>query len=541
MSTEVQPIEMNDGFRLDISYGKTDYEKLLNFPQRVPPVFGLSQSEKNNTLYSAVDHGDVAAIKRAVAKGADPNHQTYNYGPVLFRAIGHYTDTTAVQCVNALLESGADVNGMDRNGYSALHYALGRGSAHIDVVRALIDKGANVDVADGSGNTPLITALSRKAWESADLLLDSIAPEPASGPSRDALYLAVSGGASRKLLNKITTKLDIDVNLRYAGEKRSALHAAVAGGRREMVLWVLERKGININIKNAKKETPLMLAVASGRAEIVVALLEAGARTDGIDAEGQTALTMAARNKSQDIAEALIGAKASLDAADKNGMTALTIAAQAGNIRLVKTLLTAAETAGGKLVLEPALFAAAEKGHGRVQELLITAGADVNAVDGEGRTPLMKAALSDQVETLSILVKAGAKPETADRHGMDAYDHAVSVGKVKAKDFLGRYRHTKAPEAAGIIAPADDYQYLKLNDHSLEVREGDSLTMTFNFWTQQIIFRDTERPAPVTVQNFADLQRQEAIEEACQKLKELGGNPPDPNISSMQKKLPGLK
>ncbi|MEZ0225253.1 MAG: ankyrin repeat domain-containing protein [Alphaproteobacteria bacterium] len=505
-------------------------------------MFGLSQSEKNNTLYHAVDNGDVPAIKRAIAKGADPNFQTYNYGPVLFRAIGHYTDTTALSCVNALLESGASISLVNKNGSSALHYALGRGSAHIDVIRTLIDKGANVDAPDGSGATPLITALTQKGWAGADLLLDKIAPEPAGGPSRHALYFAVNGGASRKMLNKITGKLNIDVNLRYAGEKQSTLHAAVVGGRREIVQWMLERKGINVNIQNAKKETPLMLAVTTGRAEIVIALLEAGAQPDKPDAEGQLALTTAARNSSQEIAEALIGAKAKLDAADKYGMTALTIASQAGNIRLVKTLLTAAETAGEKLNLEPALFAAAEKGHGRVLELLISAGADVNAIDGDGRTPLMKAALSDQVETLSILVKAGAKPETADRHGMVAYDHAVSVAKMKAKDFLGRYRHqdVKTPEASGIAAPADDYHYARLNDHSLEVREGDSLTMTFNFWTQQVIFRDTERPAPVTVQNFADLQRQEAIEEAYQKLKELGGNPPDPSVSSMQKKMPGL-
>ena len=64
--------------------------------------------------------------------------------------------------------------------------------------------------------------------------------------------------------------------------------------------------------------------------------------------------------------------------------------------------------------------------------------------------------------------------------------------------------------------------------------------MTFNFWTQQVIFRDTERPAPVTVQNFDDLQRQEAIDEAYVKLKELGGNPPDPR-ASMKKAIPGLK
>lgn len=504
-------------------------------------MFGLTQSEKNNALNSAVENGDAEGIKRAIKRGADPEYSAYSYGPMLFRAISHYTDSSACGAVKALIESGASVGSTDKNGHTPLHHALTRSGVNMDVVRLLIDAGADVNVTNKYGSTPLMTALSHKAWEGAELLLDKIPPEAPGGANRYALCAAISVGASRKLLNALSDKISFDVNLRYSGEKQSALHLAIAGGQGKTVEWLLARKGINVNSANAKKETPLLLAVAGGKTEIVRNLLAAGAVPDRPDAEGQTPLTIAARANNQDIVEALIGAKAPLDAPDKHGMTSLTIAAQAGAIRLVRTLLAAAETAGEKLGLEPALFAAAEKGHGRVLELLIAAGADVNAVDGEGRTPLMKATASDQAETLSILIKAGAKPETADRHGMFAYDHAVSSGKMKAKDFLGRFRHEgmKSPEPAAAVVN-DEYQYTRLNDHSLEVREGDGLTMTFNFWTQQIIFRDTERPAPVTVQNFADLQRQEAIEEAYQKLKELGGNPPDPSISSMQKKMPGL-
>jgi hypothetical protein len=158
----------------------------------------------------------------------------------------------------------------------------------------------------------------------------------------------------------------------------------------------------------------------------------------------------------------------------------------------------------------------------------------------------MKAALSDQVETLNILMKAGAKPEVTDRRGMSPYDHAVSSKKMNAKDFLGRYRagmpvaHDKSPATQAAIA--SDYGYTRLNDHSLEVREGDSLTMTFNFWTQQVVYRDAERAVPLVVQSFTEIPRQEAITEAWQKLKEMGGNPPDPHVASMQKKaaLQGL-
>jgi uncharacterized protein len=504
-------------------------------------LFGLSQSEKNAALHKAVDDGDVEGIRRAIKRGADPEYSTYNYGPMIFRAVGHYTDSTAAACVKALLECGAKIGATNKSGYTPLHYALARPSSNLELVEYLIDAGADVNVTDQYGTTPLMVALAHKHWPGADLVLDHLPAAAGKGENEAALCCAVNAGASRKLLGKIIQKVDIDVNLRYTNNRISALHAAINGGQVKTVEWLLERKGINVDLPTAKRESPLLLAVQAGRMDMVRPLLAAGAKPNTKDEEGQTPLTVAARTNSQEIVEALIAAKAALDAPDKAGMSALTIAAQGGSIRLVRTLLAAAEAAGQKLVLGPALFAAAENGNGRILELLLGAGADANATDKDGRTPLMKAAGSDSAESLAILIKAGAKPDTADRNGMFAYDFAVAAKKMKAKDFLGRYRHEelKAAEAAN-AGSAADYHYVRLNDHSLEVREGDGLTMTFNFWTQQIIFRDTERPAPVTVQNFADLQRQEAIEEAYQKLKELGGNPPDPRIFSMQKKMPGL-
>ncbi|TAL33477.1 MAG: ankyrin repeat domain-containing protein [Alphaproteobacteria bacterium] len=503
-------------------------------------MFGRSQKERDNALAEAVGNGNTEKMLRLLERGADPDYVTYNYGPLLCRAMALYEDDNALACVKLLLEKGASLTNRDGSGRTPLHYALYRGGK-TQVVQTLIDAGADVETTDKGGATPLMTAVNGKHWQGAALVLERACREDKS--RSHMLVTAVANGAPLSFLQPLFEKIDIDINAATKDEKTTALHAAVATGDQQVVEWLLTRSGIQVNAQNAKGATPLALAVGAGRTEIVKTLAAAGADPDMKDAEGQAPLVTAARSNSQDVVEELIAAKASLDATDKYGATALSVASQAGSIRMVMTLLAAADAAGIKLKLEPALFGAAEKGHGRVLELLIGAGADVNALDDEGRTPLMKAALSDQVETLSILIKAGAKPDAADRHGMFAYDHAVSASKAKAKDFLARYRHEtlKSGDTVTIAAPAADYHYVRLNDHSLEVREGDSLTMTFNFWTQQVIFRDTERPAPVTVQNFADLQRQEAIEEAYQKLKELGGNPPDPHCSSLQKKSPGLK
>lgn len=518
-------------------------------------MFGLSQKEKDAQLDDAIQHGRTERVKRALEKGANPNHAGSYYHPMpMLQAVRQYSESTALDILRLLAEKGGNIETIDSEGRNVLHMAIYRNSTHTEVARWLIDAGADILVMDNYGVTPLFRAIDSRAWDTVELLLDRGGDAVGvDGNGRTLPMAAIAADAPLNLLERLSEKADLNAGNR---DKPAALHLAVAKGVKqsrddeedssrdgqEYVDWLLTRQGLNLNVRDKKGRTPLLAAIDFGRTGIARSLLNAGAATDVADKEGDYPMTAAARSQNQEALEALIARGAALDQADGKRMTPLALAARNGSIRMVMTLLSAAEARSEPLNLQPALFLAAEKGHGRVMELLIAGGADVNAPDDEGHTPLMKAALSDQVEALSILIKAGAKPDTGDRHGLQAYDHAVTGTKAKAKEFLSRYRHetVKNGDTVSVAAPVDDYHYIRVNGHSLEVREGEGLSMTFNFWTQQVIFRDIERPAPVTVQNFADIQRQEAIEEAYNKLKELGGNPPDPKIASIQKKAPSL-
>ena len=59
--------------------------------------------------------------------------------------------------VQQLIASKIDVNSLDDDGFSALHFAVQEN--HVDVLRILLDHGATVDVKDRYGNTPLMRAL----------------------------------------------------------------------------------------------------------------------------------------------------------------------------------------------------------------------------------------------------------------------------------------------------------------------------------------------------------------------------------------------
>jgi hypothetical protein len=146
-------------------------------------------------LAKAAGVGDLAAVERLAAAGADVNARDKHGRPALAAAVGgdhtavalallgHGADPNGadkekmpplswaairsgwvkhrnVKLAEALLAAGADVNGRDKNGYTALHWAANRGSAAL--VRVLLDGGADVNAKTtekhNAGRTPLMLA-----------------------------------------------------------------------------------------------------------------------------------------------------------------------------------------------------------------------------------------------------------------------------------------------------------------------------------------------------------------------------------------------
>lgn len=109
-------------------------------------------------------------------------------------------DTMAVK---AALDSGADVNAVDRGGGTALHQAAAK--RHVPVVKLLLAAGADAKIADSAGRTALHFAARYLQPEIAQLLLDAGADvdavdEEGNTPLLDAIFAVRDDPATIRVL-----------------------------------------------------------------------------------------------------------------------------------------------------------------------------------------------------------------------------------------------------------------------------------------------------------------------------------------------------
>ena len=77
----------------------------------------------------------------------------------------------AVECMQVLVDAGADVNQCNENGYTPLHYAAGL--FHPEAVRILLAAGADPTVQDKDGDMPLNLVRASEFAECRQMLQDT--------------------------------------------------------------------------------------------------------------------------------------------------------------------------------------------------------------------------------------------------------------------------------------------------------------------------------------------------------------------------------
>ncbi|CAG9462782.1 unnamed protein product [Pedinophyceae sp. YPF-701] len=159
----------------------------------------------------------------------------------------------------------------------------------VALVREMLEAGADANGTDSAG----ITALNQAAWDCNTALLEVLVGDAGAGVDlRDALgETALHDAAARGCLSTAQWLVDVagaNATLRDAAGN-TALHGAAAANRVDVVAFLSAAAPAAVDAANAAGRTALMLAAESGHVPTVQALLAAGADTAAADERGATA------------------------------------------------------------------------------------------------------------------------------------------------------------------------------------------------------------------------------------------------------------
>ena len=465
-----------------------------------------ANAELTRSLHEAAAKGDIEQVGSLIAEGVDVDARTRAGATPLHQA-AKWGQNAVIQL---LLAKGASIDARDLSGYTPLHYAVGRGQeeamellifkrAYIDATskdgNALVFEAMSADgtdpaqsrrvarllVSKGADVPPIHWAAFTGDVRNVQELLDQGVDVNARNARLDdgtPLYFAVTG-AQMEVIRLLLAK-GADVNARTRGGE-TALHAAARCNTTTDIAELLIEHGTDVNFgaaKWGKIDTALHAAAFQGHADMAKLLVAKGANvhalcgpvgfaTTPLDRVFFGAVTILVDERAdvsfstpdtrermrtllkdrRAVAEVLLSA-----GADVSGLSssALTVLARGGACEMAELLLdhglnpNSMVSSAYRITL---LHTAATAGSKDMVELLVTKGADVNAEDREGGTPLWYAKGKNHTDVVELLNKYGARSDMPVQALLDAVRDGKSEqvksliekgANMNTRDYQGR-------------------------------------------------------------------------------------------------------
>ncbi len=411
-------------------------------------------------LLLACANGSAAMVDRLLQAGADANAAAWAGETVLMSC----ARTGDVEAVKSLLTHGAEVNAKEtRQGQTALMWAAA--GKHPEVARALIEGGADVNAHTKSGFTPLMFAAQQGDLESARILLAAGANVNEATLDGDTALL-IASVSGHEALSIFLLDNGADAN---AAERNgiTALHYAVLNGlaqvtsgkvmarpfapflfRPNMVGLVKALLAHGAN-PNARLVSPVLFDDSGpGYGKVLrINFPDAG----NVSPVGATAFLMAAISHDASLMRILAANGADPFLTTEENVTPLMGAAGITRLRNRPPMTEEDETKALDAV-----------------KLAVELGANVNAVDSStGLTALHAAAFSGLNRIIQFLAENGADLDAKDKVGQTPLHKALNIkptGAVAPNLIPAVYRESTAELLLGLGATPVDTSVAQASD-----------------------------------------------------------------------------
>ncbi len=229
----------------------------------------------------------------------------------------------------------------------------------------------------------------------------------------------------------------------------SPLNRAVKAGDAELIAPLLA-KNVNVNARDKSGQTPIFsLMTKESDLKLVGTLIEKGANLNLRPSSGGSPLSRAVQTRRKELVQLLLDEGADVKAKDSEGRAPLGALLYSGGRNEggaeVAALLLAKGADPNEKIYGDTLLSRAISNDSKdlVRLLLATKKVNLKAT-GEGRqSPLMQAINYGRVETVTLLLEAGADPNETDDKGRTA----AQIGAEKSKEMGDAFKTKPAPAA----------------------------------------------------------------------------------------------